>query len=224
VLISLLFGSLPWDFKIMVVLAFVLAIMIALVLHEIAHGYAALKCGDPSAKIAGRLSLNPARHIEPMGLLCFCIAGIGWAKPVPVNPFNYRNFRRGNFWVSIAGVLVNLVLGFVFSLFMFLMYKYVGMDKINGNLGLYFVYYFFLMTTAINITLMIFNLLPVYPLDGFNMLVSFTKPDNRFMEFSRKYSMFILMGVLVVLIVTGALAIARDGIVDGFLWFWGLMF
>lgn len=84
--------------------------LFSLILHECAHGYVALKCGDPTAKMLGRLSLNPARHLDPLGTLCMFVLGFGWAKPVPVNPRNFRNFRRDDFFVSIAGITVNMTI------------------------------------------------------------------------------------------------------------------
>jgi Zn-dependent protease len=220
VLFGLIRNDIGWEYNFVILLAFVLALLVALVPHEWAHGYAALKCGDPSAKIAGRLSLNPARHIEPLGLLCFMLAGIGWAKPVPVNPFNYKNFRRGNFLVSVAGVAMNFVIGFTASFFMYLVYKFGD----PSNFGVYGLYFFFYFVTVVNISLVIFNLLPIYPLDGYNMLVSFTKPDNRFMEFMRQNSAMMLMVVLLASVFTGFIGIARDGIIYGFEWLWGLVF
>jgi Zn-dependent protease len=215
-----LFGN-GWGWEdLILVLVFALALLCAIISHEVAHGLAALKMGDASAKLAGRLSLNPAKHIEPVGLLCFCLVGIGWAKPVPVNPFNYKNFRRGNFWVSIAGVVTNLIIGFLASLFLFLVYRYAN----TNNLGFFALFYFFYFCTAINISLMVFNLLPIYPLDGFNMLVSFTRPDNRYMQFMRRNSMWVLLCVMTALIFTRALGYAADGIADGFIAFWGLIF
>ena len=86
------------------------AVLIALTLHELAHGYAALKCGDTTAQMMGRLSFNPLRHLDPMGTLFMFLFGFGWAKPVPVNPRNYKNFRRDDIIVSVAGILMNLCL------------------------------------------------------------------------------------------------------------------
>ena len=85
-------------------------ILFSLILHECAHGYMAYKCGDPTAKMLGRLSLNPARHLDPIGTLFMFAFGFGWAKPVPVNPRNFRSYRRDDFLVSIAGVSVNLTI------------------------------------------------------------------------------------------------------------------
>ncbi len=99
----------PVDF--LVYMAYTVAVvLISLILHECAHGYVALKCGDPTAKMLGRLSLNPARHLDPIGTLCMFLLGFGWAKPVPVNPRNFRNFRQDDFFVSIAGIVTNLTL------------------------------------------------------------------------------------------------------------------
>jgi len=94
------------------------AILIALTLHELAHGYVALRCGDPTAQMLGRLSFNPIRHLDPVGTLFMLLFGFGWARPVPVNSRNFRNFRRDDLLVSIAGVTVNFVLFFFTTLLM----------------------------------------------------------------------------------------------------------
>lgn len=92
--------------------AFILTatVLISLTFHEVAHGYVAYRCGDPTAKMLGRLSLNPLKHMDPIGTLCMFLLGFGWAKPVPVNPRNFTNYRRDDFLVSIAGVTVNFSL------------------------------------------------------------------------------------------------------------------
>ncbi len=94
------------------------AVLLALILHEIAHGYVAYLCGDPTARDAGRLSLNPLRHLSLIGTIMMFLAGVGWAKPVPVNPNNLRHGRRDDFLVSIAGVTVNFVLFILATLLM----------------------------------------------------------------------------------------------------------
>ena len=85
-------------------------VLMSLILHEVAHGYVALRCGDPTAKWMGRLSLDPRRHLDPLGTVCMFLLGFGWAKPVPVNPRNFRHYRRDDFLVSIAGIVTNLTL------------------------------------------------------------------------------------------------------------------
>ena len=89
---------------------FAVAVLLSLILHECAHGYVALQCGDPTAKMMGRLTLDPRRHLDPIGTVCMVVLGFGWARPVPVNPRNYRNIRRDDFLVSIAGITVNLTM------------------------------------------------------------------------------------------------------------------
>ncbi|MBQ4158546.1 MAG: site-2 protease family protein [Clostridia bacterium] len=89
-------------------------VFLALSAHEAAHGWVAYKCGDPTAKMMGRITLNPLRHLDPIGFLCMLFAGFGWAKPVPVNPNNYRNYRKDDLKVSLAGITANLIL-FVFG-------------------------------------------------------------------------------------------------------------
>ena len=86
------------------------AVLIALTLHELAHGYVALRCGDPTAQMLGRLTFNPLRHLDPIGTLFMFLFGFGWARPVPVNPRNFKRFRRDDFLVSAAGVTVNFLL------------------------------------------------------------------------------------------------------------------
>ena len=97
------------------VVYFTVAILASLILHEVGHAYAAYRCGDPTAKMVGRFTLNPARHLDPIGTLCMVLLGFGWAKPVPVNPRNFSDYRRDDFLVSIAGITVNLTL-FILSL------------------------------------------------------------------------------------------------------------
>jgi len=229
----MLFGLIGESFSLeqnlVIIIAFILAIMIALIAHETAHAWMALKQGDPSAKNAGRLSLNPSHHFEPLGFICFCIVGIGWAKPVPVNPFNYRNFKRGNFFVSISGVTVNIFLAFLFSFGLFMLsrnnlfYWDISSGLIYSSQSLFWfgLGFFFTLTAVINTALVVFNLLPIPPLDGYNMLVSFTKPNNGFMRVMRENSMIIL---LIVIIFGGYyMSTVRDFILSTFENFWRLV-
>jgi Zn-dependent protease len=194
---------------------FVLALLCSIIPHEIAHGFIALKNGDDTAKKMGRLSPNPAKHFDPIGFLSFCLVGFGWAKPVPVNPFRYRNFRRGNFWVSIAGIVTNLIISFVLCLFMTILF----LSKVD-NIVAFTIYWFLYLTITINLSLAVFNLLPVYPLDGFNILVSLTKPNNGYMTFVRQNSMFVLIIVILLMYWLNFFQIAVGATYDFFMWFW----
>lgn len=102
-------------------------ILLSLILHEIAHGYVAYRCGDPTAKWMGRLSLDPRKHLDPLGTLSMIFIGVGWAKPVPVNPRNFRDYRRDDFLVSIAGIVTNL------SLFIICTALSVGVNGLMWN-------------------------------------------------------------------------------------------
>lgn len=146
------------------VVSMLVAILISLILHECAHSYVAYRCGDPTAKMMGRLSLNPARHLDPVGTLCMVVFGIGWAKPVPVNPRNFRDFRRDDFLVSIAGILMNLTLFLLSTALLVGMFPHVNSDPMRA------VYNFVYMLSSINLSLAIFNLLPIPPLDGYHLV------------------------------------------------------
>jgi len=213
-------GGLEFWVKAVLLGLFACSLMVAIIPHEVAHGVAALKQGDPTAKMAGRLTLNPAKHMDPMGLLAFCLIGFGWAKPVPVNPFNYRNFKRGNFWVSIAGICTNLIIAFVLSLALFFCDKYGNM---NSQI-VFFLWWFLWLCVILNITLAIFNLIPVFPLDGFNLLVSFTKPNNRYMDFVRQNSTMMIIVVMLLVYFTNFIQILQGFVFEGFMWLWGIVF
>lgn len=148
-------------------------LLFSVVVHEVAHGYVALLNGDPTARIAGRITLNPVPHIDPVGtilipaLLLLSHAGIlfGWARPVPVNPLNYRNYRWGEISVSAAGPLSNLALAVLFAMILRLEV---------GNVGLLKMAYF---GVSINIFLALFNLIPIPPLDGSHILAILLPPN-----------------------------------------------
>jgi len=105
-------------------------ILFSLIIHECAHGYVALKCGDPTAKWLGRLTLNPAKHLDPIGTICMVFLRIGWAKPVPVNPRNFRNYRRDYILVSIAGISVNLIICLLSLMISAILAKFIWGDEL----------------------------------------------------------------------------------------------
>ena len=143
-------------------------ILLSLILHECAHGYVALKCGDPTAWMLGRLSLNPAKHLDPIGTLCMVFLRVGWAKPVPVNMNRFRNPKRGMALTALAGPASNLILA---AVFLFL-YGLCFLPLSKSAAGRYFLKMIDL-TAVISIGLGIFNLLPIPPLDGSKILFSF---------------------------------------------------
>ncbi len=141
------------------------AFLLAITLHEVAHGWVAYKCGDDTAKLSGRLSLSPIAHLDPIGTLMFVVSnlagfGFGWAKPVPVNPLRFRNWRRDDILVSVAGVTANLLQAIAWSILLRL-----SMAYLSGTLGASVATLCFI-GVEINVVLMMFNLLPIPPLDG----------------------------------------------------------
>lgn len=143
-------------------------LILSVIIHEVAHGYAAYALGDPTAKLAGRLTLNPVKHVDPVGsllipaILVATNAGIlfGWAKPVPYNPYNLKNQRWGEAIVGAAGVLTNLFLAILFAIVARTAYANGFGDM--GDLAA--------IVTLTNLSLGLFNLIPIPPLDGFTVL------------------------------------------------------
>ncbi len=182
------------------VVAFVVALLAALVLHEIAHGLVALWNGDNTAKVYGRLSLNPVRHFDIMGLLLMLLVGFGWAKPVPVNPNNFRNRKVGAVTVSIAGVVTNLLLAFIAAMG-FVLFERLWVNMASVNDAKYYIVYFCLcvcsLLASLNVSFALFNILPIYPLDGYRLMSCFVNENNGFMRFLRKYSLYILLGFII---------------------------
>lgn len=156
------------------VVARVIVILLILPLHEFAHAFIAKKCGDYTAESSGRLTLNPFKHVDPIGAVLLLLTGFGWAKPVPINPNAMRNPRNGIIWTSLAGPLSNLLAAFV-SVVILRVLMYIPIPV--SNIGLYntltsistVLFYF----SSTNIGLAIFNLIPIPPLDGSKVLIQF---------------------------------------------------
>ena len=155
-------------------------LLIALPLHELAHGYVAYLLGDNTAKNQHRLTLNPIRHLDPIGALCIIFLNFGWAKPVPVNPYNFKNRKVDMAVTAIAGPLMNLVLGFLSLLLLGMGLKFWGTESYATSLVAYFVVLF----AQLNIMLCIFNLIPIPPFDGSRILAIFL-PENALASFER---------------------------------------
>ncbi|MDR7865335.1 MAG: site-2 protease family protein [Sporomusaceae bacterium] len=172
------------------------ALLIALTVHEYAHARAAVSLGDPTPRYAGRLTLNPIPHLDPIGLIMLWLFSFGWAKPVPINPFNLRNGRWGILSVSLAGPGANLVMAFISALVFSVVAKlHLGTPEIFKVIQWTFTY---------NLILAVFNLIPVPPLDGSQIISSFLPPRQAdAFERIAPYGPFILMA-LVYLKIIGA--------------------
>ncbi len=191
---SLLFLDAPFSTKAIIFVCYMLALAVGFTLHEFAHAHTAVKCGDITPKVYGRDTINPLAHIDVSGILCFIVLGFGWAKPVPINTLNFQNhYKRKTFLVSIIGVLTNLIIAIFFIGIFNLWFRYGGYFAWGNE----FFYYLFVMFIQINLVLVVFNLLPVYPLDGFNAISSYMRYENKFVVFMRKYGTIILWGLLI---------------------------
>ena len=190
------YGADPLDYLVIIVLA-LLAVCISLVLHEVAHGLVAKWNGDYTAQYAGRLSLNPLKHFDIVGFIMMMLVGFGYAKPVPVNPSNFKNYKRGLILVAIAGVVVNLILAFLSSLFLCLMVLAYNHATTEGVLRLcWYLVHFFRIFVTINLSLLFFNILPIFPLDGFRVVEALTRRGNKFCTFMRANGQYILWGLV----------------------------
>ena len=162
-----------------------IAVLVAIIPHEMAHGYAAYLCGDETAKNDGRLSLNPLHHLDPIGTICLIFFKFGWAKPVMINPNNFRDRKKGTFFVSIAGVLTNFILAINAVIIM----KYIRLSD--------FVFELFMNIFWFNIILGVFNLIPIPPLDGSKLLFSFLPPKYEYYLIKYEKYGYILLLLLI---------------------------
>lgn len=164
--------------------------------HEFAHAFVAYKCGDGTAKLNGRLTLNPIKHLDPMGFVLCIFTGFGWAKPVPINPSNFRNYKCGLFLTAIAGVITNYIIAFIAYPLSLVFNKYVLTQTFDSEWLWYLVltiYFALYNIYAYGMSVFVFNLLPFNPLDGFRVVEAFTREVNPVRKFLKNYGQWILL-------------------------------
>lgn len=194
-LIELFSGLLKGDLlTVFEMLLFVIIVLISLTVHEFAHGYAAYKLGDPTAKAFGRLSLDPRAHLDLFGTLVMLLVGFGWAKPVPVNPNYFKNRKRGMAITAVAGPVSNLIMAFLMMLVLQCVYALAPLSFLSSAAYSHFSF-FCIMFAYTNIRLALFNLIPVPPLDGSRLLNLFL-PERYYFKIMR-YERYIYIAVMI---------------------------
>jgi Zn-dependent protease len=185
------------------ILAYLLAVpavLFAITIHEYAHGWAAEKFGDPTARLMGRLTLNPLAHLDPIGALMLILVRIGWAKPVPVNPYNLKDPKRDMIWISLAGPVTNLAAAFVFGMVIRVI---VATGLANGPL-MTLVMMLLIYGVMIDVALAIFNFIPIPPLDGSKVLAGLLPPRWAFAYLKyERFGPIVLIAVILLGQLTG---------------------
>ena len=218
-LYQLIGSGLPFIEILALILAYIVALLISFCVHEFSHAFVAYKMGDPTAKALGRLTLNPFKHIDSTGFMCLLFFGFGWAKPVQINPTHFKRYKLGMILVSIAGVLANLILAFLFCGLYFFVADFLTSST---NLFFIFLYYLLYFLVVLNLSLFVFNLLPIFPLDGFNFIKAITPSGNKFVNFMQRYGTIILLIFLITPIFEYIYSFVTGGLISIFCDFWGL--
>ncbi len=197
-------------------------ILLALTVHEVAHGWMAMKLGDPTARNLGRLTLNPLKHLDPVGTLCMILFHFGWARPVPINSRYFRKPRRDMALTALAGPVSNILMGTLGILLYCILYTIFRANPATSDFGfriqlsvLTLLQYFY----SLNLSLAVFNLLPVPPLDGSRIFLVFLPPKYYFgiMQYER----YIQMGLMILLylgLLNGVLSFFVGGLAKGIFW------
>ncbi len=190
--ITNIWNGLDWSVLTDILLS-VIPSLLCITLHELSHGYVAYRLGDTTARDAGRLTLNPIRHIDPLGLLMMAVFKFGWAKPVPVNMYRFENPKRGMALTALAGPAMNLLIGAVFMFLYGLLYVPLTRSSGAGQWFLEMIY----LTAYISLAFMVFNILPISPLDGSKILYSFL-PDRAYDALMRyeRFGMLLLLALV----------------------------
>ena len=169
-------------------------IIIGLSFHEFAHAWVSDRLGDPTPRRQGRITLNPLAHIDWMGFICLVLVGFGWGKPVSIDPRYYKHRRRDEFLVAIAGVTMNLILAIILAIPARLMMAHVT----NASDLVYNIFLIIYYAVTINVVLMIFNLIPCPPLDGWNIITQIFKLDRYSWRYKvYQYGTWILLALIV---------------------------
>ena len=206
-------------------LLFIPTILISLTVHEYCHGYAAYKCGDNTAQWNGRLTLNPVKHLDPIGTIMMLLFGFGYARPVPINPRNFNNYKRDLCIVSLAGPLSNVFLALIGLLLHYGVLQIIALQSAQTfvtvlNSNMFMMWQIFITSfISANASLAVFNLLPIPPLDGSRIVSSFLPAKLAY--YYNKYENYIMLAVLALLylnILDGVIYWLRGGLITFLNW------
>jgi Zn-dependent protease len=201
--------NLDWS-KLLDMLLSVIPVLICITIHECSHGLAALAMGDTTAKDSGRLSLNPFKHFDIVGFIMLTVVGFGWAKPVPINMYRFKNPKHGMAISALAGPVSNIILA---ALMLFLFGMFYGV-LYSSTVG-YYVLYTISQTAYLSIALAVFNIIPIPPLDGSKVLFSLISDSayEKLMRYER-YGMLVLVLLLVTDVLSSPLSVATSKVLD----------
>ncbi len=189
-------------------------ILLAIVCHEYAHGWVSYKLGDPTAKNAGRLTLNPFKHLDPLGALCMLFFHVGWANPVPINPWYYKDRKKGIIYVSLAGPIANFIIAFI-SLFIEGLLMRFGSDTSTLIWILCQLCYY---SAVVNVGLGLFNLVPIPPLDGSKVIGELWDKAASFYWRYQNYWRWILLLCVITGVLSKPLGILNNALLNGMWW------
>lgn len=182
-----------WQAQLQSILFTAPVILLAIVCHECAHGWVSYKLGDPTAKNAGRLTLNPFKHLDPLGALCMLFFHVGWANPVPINPWYYKDRKKGIIYVSLAGPIANFIIAFLSLIIRGLLMRF----GVNASTFSWVCSQLCYYSAVVNVGLGIFNLVPIPPLDGSKVLGElWNKAENFYWRYQNYWRWILLLCVI----------------------------
>ena len=193
-----IFSQNQWPISLVIFLAYLIAVMLTLSLHNFFQAFAAYRQGDMTGKAFGMLSLNPFRHVSVFGMIFLVLTGFGWSKPVPMNPMQFKQGRKGAIKVAISGMLGNLVISIIFSF----LYVLTTLIAAETSFAIFLISFCQFMM-VINFIFFVFNLLPIYPLDMFSIISLLSSGENKFLIFMFRWGFIILL----VLLLTGLISL-----------------